>query len=85
MDPIEYQKRLFQTNESLITVSGYHVDAPRIRAYDILLDTTAIELDSNYFSAKEVREIDRSLSDFRLGNYKVSNNTEEIFADLDSE
>lgn len=85
MDPIQYQKQLFQTNESQIMTSGYQLDAPRIRAFDILPDTTPVDLDSDYFSPKEVREISRSLEDFRLGNYKVYDDTEELFADLDRE
>ena len=85
MGPIEYQTQVFQTNESTFMVSGYRVDPPRISAYDILPDTTAIELDSDYFSLKELGEINRSLLDIQLGKYKVSNKTEEIFADLDGE
>jgi hypothetical protein len=38
-----------------------------------------------YFTPREVREIQKSLLDFAAGNYRVFERTEDLFAYLDSE
>jgi len=41
--------------------------------------------DEDFFTAKEMLEIKRSLIDLQIGNYKSFKKTDELFADLDSE
>ena len=75
------------TNEAFTPTSGdVFSDTRHAKPFQLIPSNASFFLDTEYnFTPKEMWEIYGSLIDLDLGNFKVFQRTEELFADLDSE
>jgi hypothetical protein len=61
-------------------------DTRHVSIFQVIRDTRQFTLDSEHnFTPREMAEIQQSLIEIKLGNFKSTHDTEELFADLDKE
>ncbi len=70
-----------QFEDSITNVSGAVITGSVLS----LIPPPSKTSDEDSFTPRELLEIKRSLIDLQTGNFKSFKNTEELFADLDSE
>lgn len=78
---------IFGNTEADTTLSGYSLPSTRDPVqFRLLLDTRApAQAAPGAFSQRELQEISQSMVDLSVGDFKVFENTDELFAYLDQD